>query len=648
MNAPLWTPSSERINHSNFTRFAAYLNEKFDLNFANYAELHKWSVNESAAFWQSIVEFTQVKFKNPASAILENKDKFPDAIWFKNSTLNFAENLLARNDNKIALVSYLENGERKQFSYAELNDQVFRFAHFLTQTGVKKGDRVAGYMPNIAETIIAMLATTSIGAVWSSCSPDFGINGVVDRFGQIEPKVLVTANGYHYNGKVLSIIDKVDAVAAQIKSLEKLVIVPVLAEDKIRSTSALQVKWQDCLNTRAETYFEPVEFNHPLFIMFSSGTTGKPKCIVHGTGGTLLQHRKEHVLHVDLTENDVFFYYTTCGWMMWNWLVSGIASGATLVLFDGSPSYPNATNLVDLIDKEKISIFGTSAKFIAALEKSGATPITTHSLKSLETILSTGSPLLHENFRYIYNKFKKDVCLSSISGGTDIISCFVLGNPTLPVYEGEIQCASLGMDVAIFDELGSPIKQEKGELVCRKPFPSCPIGFWNDPNGEKFHSAYFSRFSNIWAHGDYGEITEHGGFVIHGRSDAVLNPGGVRIGTAEIYRQVEKIDQILECVAVGQNWQGDERIILFVRLKPGFELSSETIELIKRTIRENTTPRHVPSKIIAVSDIPRTISGKIVELAVRKVIHNEEVTNTDALANPEALALFKNLSELAN
>ena len=648
MNAPLWTPSSERINRSNFARFAEFLNDKFDLHFANYAELHKWSVNESAVFWQSIVEFTQVKFKNPASEILENQNKFPGAVWFKNSTLNFAENLLVRNDSKPALVSYLENGERKQFSYAELNDQVFRFAHFLKQTGIKKGDRVAGYMPNAAETIIAMLATTSLGAVWSSCSPDFGINGVVDRFGQIEPKVLVAANGYHYNGKVLSIIDKVDAVAEQIPTLEKLVIVPILNNDSIQSKSAIQIKWQDCLTVRAETYFEPVEFNHPLFIMFSSGTTGKPKCIVHGTGGTLLQHRKEHVLHADLTENDVFFYYTTCGWMMWNWLVSGIASGATLVLFDGSPSYPNATSLIDLIDKEKISIFGTSAKFIAALEKSGATPIETHSLKSLKTILSTGSPLLHENFRYIYSKFKTDVCLSSISGGTDILSCFVLGNPTLPVYEGEIQCAGLGMDVAIFDELGNSITQEKGELVCRKPFPSCPIGFWNDPIGEKFHSAYFSRFPNIWAHGDYGEITENGGFVIHGRSDAVLNPGGVRIGTAEIYRQVEKVEHVLECLAVGQNWQGDERIVLFVRLKPGFELSSETIDLIKRTIRENTTPRHVPAKVIAVSDIPRTISGKIVELAVRKVIHNEEVTNTDALANPEALALFKNLSELAN
>ncbi|HET8706116.1 MAG TPA: acetoacetate--CoA ligase, partial [Pseudomonadales bacterium] len=365
--------------------------------------------------------------------------------------------------------------------------------------------------------------------------------------------------GYHYNGKVLPILDKVDTVAEQLPSLQKLVIVPILKSKDLNSQYNNQINWEDCLTTRGETWFEPVEFNHPLYIMFSSGTTGKPKCIVHGTGGSLLQHRKEHVLHTDLTERDVFFYFTTCGWMMWNWLVSGLATGCTLVLFDGSPSYPSANRLTDLIDNEKISVFGTSAKFIAALEKAGSKPIESHSLASLKTILSTGSPLLHENFRYIYNQFKQDVCLASISGGTDILSCFVLGNPTLPVFEGEIQCAGLGMDVQIYDELGTPIQQEKGELVCRKPFPSCPIGFWNDPNGEKFHSAYFSRFPNIWAHGDYGELTAHGGFVIHGRSDAVLNPGGVRIGTAEIYRQVEKIDQILECLAVGQKWDGDER-----------------------------------------------------------------------------------------
>jgi len=646
MQAPLWTPSAERIAQANLTRFSDFLKQKYGLSFADYASLHRWSVQQSAQFWQSIVEFTGVTFQQPASSLLEHADQFPGAEWFNGAKLNFAENLLSRADEKCALISHLENGERKTLSYAELQENVFRFAHFLRQQGVKKGDRVAGYLPNSAETVIAMLATASLGAVWSSCSPDFGINGVIDRFGQIEPKVLIAANGYHYGGKVLSILDKVDIVASQLPSLRKLVIVPVLKQLSQESTSPLQIGWSESLSVKGDPWFEPVDFNHPLYIMYSSGTTGKPKCIVHGTGGSLLQHRKEHVLHVDLKPEDIFFYFTTCGWMMWNWLVSGLASGCTIVLYDGSPSHPDANRLLDLIDQENISLFGTSAKFIAALEKAGCDPKETHSLSSLRTILSTGSPLLHENFRYVYHHIKKDLCLSSISGGTDILSCFVLGNPTLPVFEGEIQCAGLGMDVQIYNDSGQPIQGEKGELVCRNPFPSCPIGFWNDPTGEKFHSAYFSRFQNTWAHGDYGELTDQGGYIIHGRSDAVLNPGGVRIGTAEIYRQVEKIDQIIECLAVGQKWEGDERILLFVRLKPGFELSSECIDMIKRTIRENTTPRHVPAKVIQVSDIPRTISGKIVELAVRKIIHNEEVANTDALANPEALALFKHLPEL--
>jgi acetoacetyl-CoA synthetase len=495
--------------------------------------------------------------------------------------------------------------------------------------------------------VIAMLATTSIGAVWSSCSPDFGIEGVVDRFGQIAPRILFATDGYYYNGKACDSLERLAGIVRQIDSVEKVIVAPLLNTRPALSGIRDGVVFDDFLDRSAvELDFAQLPFDHPLYILYSSGTTGVPKCIVHGAGGTLLQHLKEHQLHVDLSRDDVFFYFTTCGWMMWNWLVSGLASGATVVLYDGSPFAGEGTVLLDAIDAEGITVFGTSAKFIAALEKAGRRPRESHALHSLKTILSTGSPLAHESFEYVYRDFKRDVCLSSISGGTDILSCFVGGCPILPVYAGEIQAPGLGMAVAIWDEAGNSLRQQKGELVCTQPFPSCPLGFWRDEGGGKFHNAYFSRFPNVWAHGDYGEVTEHGGYVIYGRSDAVLNPGGVRIGTAEIYRQVERVSEVVESIAIGQAWQNDVRVVLFVVLRQGVKLTEGLQAAIRQVIRDNTTPRHVPAKIIQVSDIPRTISGKIVELAVRNVVHGAPVANTDALANPQALELYRDLPEL--
>jgi acetoacetyl-CoA synthetase len=494
-----------------------------------------------------------------------------------------------------------------------------------------------------------MLAASSLGATWSSCSPDFGTQGVIDRFGQIEPKVLIAAAGYRYAGKNLDLTDKLNEILERLPSLQQLLLVPY-SNPKAR-TEALQTEaqvslWQDFYQPGGTPAFTQVAFDHPLYILYSSGTTGVPKCIVHGSGGVLLQHVKELGLHTDLSASDTLFYYTTCGWMMWNWLVSGLALGATLVLFDGSPFHPGAERLIDLIDAENISIFGTSAKYLAALEKAGAKPGSTHRLQRLKAILSTGSPLSHESFDYVYREIKSDLCLSSISGGTDIVSCFALGNPLLPVWRGELQCKGLGMDVQVWNDAGQPVIGEKGELVCAKHFPSMPVGFWNDPQGEKFKSAYFDTFPGVWAHGDYAEETAHGGLVIHGRSDAVLNPGGVRIGTAEIYRQVEKVEEVLESIAIGQDWNNDVRVVLFVRLREGVSLTDELQERIRQVIESNTSTRHVPAKIIAVTDIPRTISGKIVELAVRNVVHGKPVKNTDALANPEALELYKDLPEL--
>ena len=657
--SPLWQASSEAIENSNLSAYQRFIKGEYGVAFENYQQLHQWSVDNSEDFWESIWQFTGVIASRRYSEVLEDKKSFPGARWFPGAELNFAENLLryAQHEDaasKIAIVARLENGERRELSYAELYVEVEQLAAGLKAAGVTVGDRVAAFMPNVPETIIAMLAATSLGAMWTSCSPDFGINGVMDRFGQIEPKVLFACDGYHYNGKVIDSLPRVKAIAEQIDSIEQLIVVPVLnrtTPDKLDLSSIPNVRLYADVQVTENTpalEFAQLPFDFPLYIMYSSGTTGAPKCIVHSVGGTLLQHLKEHQLHTDVKPEDTLFYFTTCGWMMWNWLISGLASGATLVLYDGSPFAPQPASLIDMIDEEEISIFGTSAKYIAALEKEGIVPRESHKLTRLKAILSTGSPLSHESFRYVYRDVKNDVCLSSISGGTDIVSCFALGNPNLPVYEGELQCFGLGMAVAIWNDAGQSVVEEKGELVCTKPFPSCPIAFWADENGEKFRSAYFDTYPNIWAHGDYGEVTVNGGIVIHGRSDAVLNPGGVRIGTAEIYRQVEKVEAVVDSICIGQQWDDDVRVVLFVVLRGGLRLDEELIKTIRSTIRANTTPRHVPAKVIQVADIPRTISGKIVELAVRKVVHGEAVKNTDALANPEALSHFANLPELAS
>ena len=645
---PLWVPDECTIQQSNLSAFQEKIKTDLGLEFDRYQTLHKWSVTHLEQFWTQVWEFGEVRCSKKWDTVLQNPDQFPGAKWFSGARLNFAENLLRDRSDRIAIVSRLENGSRRTVSYSELYKKVAACAEGLRNLGVTRGDRIAGFMPNIPETIVAMLATSSIGAVWSSCSPDFGINGVMDRFGQITPKVLFACDGYFYNGKTLNSLPKLKEICGRIESIEKLVLVPVTNQNILMTEIPNTTLFEDfsANHFESELCFEQLPFDHPLYIMYSSGTTGVPKCIVHSAGGSLIQHLKEHQLHTNLKPEDVLFFFTTCGWMMWNWLVTGLASKATLVLYDGSPFYPQPESLMDIAEREAISIFGVSAKYIAALKKSGARFTQTHDLRGLHTILSTGSPLSDDSFRYVYDEIKSDVALASISGGTDILSAFVLGHPHLPVWEGEIQCKALGMAVEIWNENGTSVTKQKGELVCTKPFPSAPIYFWNDDTNEKYLSAYFDTFPGIWAQGDYAEITEHEGLVIYGRSDAVLNPGGVRIGTAEIYRQVEKLDEVMESICVGQDWEGDVRVILFVVLQPKCRLSKELKANIIDTIRRETTPRHVPAKIIAVQDIPRTISGKIVELAVRKIIHNQSVNNTDALANPEALQLFKNLVEL--
>ncbi len=641
---PLWQPTAAAIERSRMDDFRRYINSYEQQQLADYQQLHAWSVAHSERFWLRIWDYFAVLGQR-GDTIVSHADKLPGAQWFPDSQLNFAENLLRYRDDRLALIFRGEDGSRQQLSYAELYSEVAACAKAMRNHGIVAGDRVAALMPNCIETVIAMLAASSIGAIWSSCSPDFGVQGVLDRFGQITPKLFITVEGYCYNGKVLDISDKVNHIQAQLPSLCATVLVRFSrAQHRINRA----IEWEQFLDRSSRApEFTQLAFNSPLYIMFSSGTTGVPKCIVHGAGGTLLQHLKEHALHTNLDRDDVLFYFTTCGWMMWNWLVSGLAQGATLVLFDGSPFAPTPEILWDIAEQERISVFGTSAKYLSALEKAGVKPRDSHNLSNLRSILTTGSVLAPESFDYVYRDINSNLCLSSISGGTDIISCFALGNPTLPVYRGQLQCRGLGLNVQVYNDKGQAVNGEKGELVCSNSFPSMPLGFWHDSDGSRYFNAYFARFENTWAHGDYAEITAQNGLIIYGRSDATLNPGGVRIGTAEIYRQVEKLEVVLESIAVGQNWQDDERVVLFVRLRDGVGLDADLQQQIRQVIRSNTTARHVPAVIAQVTDIPRTISGKIVELAVRQVIHGEAVNNTDALANPEALELFRDRPELA-
>jgi acetoacetyl-CoA synthetase len=648
MSKPLWEPSAARIKQANLTRFIEFVNQRYDQNFKGYAELYQWSVTRIPDFWAAIWEFGGVKASRPYTQVVDNPAKMPGAKWFSGARLNFAENLLRYRDVYPALVFTGENGGQTRMTYAELYDAVAKTAAGLREVGVTIGDRVAGFMPNMGQTVVAMLAATSIGAIWSSCSPDFGFQGVMDRFGQIEPKVLFSANGYFYNGKSHDSLGRVKEVMNAIPSIKRVVIVPYTTENPDLGGLRDAVGWHDFVDGREESEidFEQLPFDHPIYIMYSSGTTGVPKCIVHGAGGTLIQHLKELWLHTDLKREDRIFYFTTCGWMMWNWLVSSLTAGATLMLYDGSPFIPEPGSLWQLAQDEKFTVFGTSARYLAAVEKAGVSPGRAFDLSSIRTILSTGSPLSVESFHFVYEQIKPDVQLASISGGTDIISCFALGNPIGPVHAGQLQCRGLGMAVEAYDFEGKPVVGEKGELVCVKAAPSMPIYFWSDPDGQKYHDAYFDVFPGVWHHGDFIEITDTGGVIIYGRSDATLNPGGVRIGTAEIYRQVENLEEIADSLVVGQNWEGDVRVVLFVRLQPGVEFNEDLIKKIKTTIRQNTTPRHVPAKIIPVADIPYTISGKKVEMAVGKVIHGQEVKNKDALANPQALDLYADLAEL--
>ena len=646
----IWRPSPSRVAASNLTRFMECVNARRAMTLTSYASLYDWSSTRPDEFWSELARFAGVIADWGAGPAIENPTAMPGARFFPGARLNFAQNLLRHRDERTALIFSNERGGRRSLSYRQLAEEVARVASGLRAGGVTAGDRVAGFLPNLPETAIAMLAASSLGAIWSSCSPDFGTHGVVDRFGQIAPKVLFTADGYFYGGKTLDSLAQMGEVARALPGLQQIVVIPYVNEqpDLERLGSAVPaVHWGQYGERGAPLRFEALPFNHPLYILYSSGTTGAPKCIVHGAGGTLLQHQKEHLLHTDLTREDRLFYYTTCGWMMWNWLMSALATGATVVLYDGSPFHPDAGALWRFAEQEQVSVFGTSAKYLSALEKSSFRPAESLALRSLRAILSTGSPLMPESFDFVYQEVKRDVQLASISGGTDIVSCFALGCPTLPVHRGEIQCRGLGMAVDIFDDDGRPVHGQRGELVCTAPFPSMPVAFWNDPDGARYRAAYFERFPGVWHHGDYAAITEHGGIIIYGRSDAVLNPGGVRIGTAEIYSAVESLPEVIEAIAVGQDWRDDVRVVLFVRLRLGTELDDVLRKKIREVIRTHTTPRHVPAKIVAVPDIPRTLSGKLTELAVRNMIHGRPVKNVDALANPRALEHFRDLPDLA-
>lgn len=643
---PLWRPSPERMATANITRFTRSVRDRWGVAAESYDELWRWSVERREEFWPAIWDFCQVIASRRGERVVVDGDRMPGARWFPDARLNFAENLLRRRDDAPGIVFWNEAGRQATLSFSELYLQTARLAATLRRWGIGPGDRIAALLPNLPHAIVAMLAAASVGATFSSCSPDFGVPGAVDRFGQISPRVLFAADGYFYGGKVFSTIEKATALQEQISSIEKCVLVPYVDPD-VRPPAGPWFTWAEATaGTSDRIEFEPLPFDHPLYILYSSGTTGPPKCIVHGSGGTLLQHAKEHVLHTDLRPGDRLFYFSTTGWMMWNWMASALATGSTLVLYDGSAFHPNERILWDMAEAEGVTVFGTSAKYLAALEKSGARPGQTHRLDALRTILSTGSPLLPESFDYVYRDIRSDVCLSSISGGTDIISCFLLGNPALPVYRGELQVRGLGMKVEVFDEQGRSVVGEKGELVCTSPFPSMPIGFWNDPDGASYRMAYFARYPGVWHHGDYTELTSRGGAIIYGRSDAVLKPGGVRIGTAELYRQVEQVPEVVESLAVGQSWRGDVRIVLFVRLRPEMVLDEGLQRRIVERIRAGATPRHVPAKIMQVTEIPRTRSGKIVELAVTDILHGRPVANREALANPESLAQFDNRPEL--